>query len=304
MNKNTGILKLSISRKAFISVLTILCCFILCACSSFPYNKVDTSTPHNDNLIVHYLDVGQGDSVFVELPNSQTMLIDAGVKGLGEDIKSYINNLGYLKIDYMIATHPHADHIGSMQYIVENMEIGHIYMPDVSTTTKTFENLLTAISDKSMKIKSAESGMNIINENNLSIEILGPVNIDEVNLNNCSVILKIIYRNNSFLFTGDAEKDELSSVSDDLSANVLKAGHHGSYTSTTKNFLERVNPQIAVISLGRNNEYGHPHKKTIELLNEFEIETYRTDEEGTIIITSDGYNITTQTVGQSIAGDK
>ena len=304
MNKNIRNLKKLIGRRAFIFALVILCCFILSACSYFQNSQVDTNGMHNDNLIVHYLDVGQGDSIFIELPNYQTMLIDAGVKGLGEGIKSYINDLGYSKIDYVIATHPHADHIGSMQYIVENMDIGQIYMPDATAATKTFEKLLIAISEKSMKIKSAESGMSIVNENNLSIDVLGPVNIDEDNLNNCSVVIKIIYKDNSFLFIGDAEKDELSSLNGDLSANVLKVGHHGSNTSTTKKFIEQVDPQIAVISVGKHNEYDHPNKKTIKLLNNFDIEIHRTDEEGTIIISSDGYNITTKTGGQSIAGDE
>lgn len=270
-----------------------------CSCSSNVTSN-QSSFANNQNLVVHYLDVGQGDSIFVELPNSQTMLIDAGIKNEGEGIKNYISSLGYSSIDYLVATHPHADHIGSMAYVVENMNIGSIYMPKVSTTTKTYEKLLTAISDKNLKIKSAHSGMSILNKDNLNVDILGPVTIDEDELNNCSVIIKIKYQNNKFLFIGDAEKDELSSVASDVSADVLKVGHHGSRTSTTKDFLERVNPKIAVISVGKDNDYGHPHKKTINLLNEFDIETYRTDKDGTVTITSDETSIDTQTNGPSI----
>ncbi len=151
-----------------------------------------------------------------------------------KSITEYINNLGYTNIDYLVATHPHADHIGSMAYVVKHNNVGEIYMPKVTTTTKTYENLLTAIADKGLKVKSAKAGMNIIDDNDFSINILAPVTIDEDNLNNCSVILKITYKNDSFLFLGDAEKKELETVTADMSAEVLKVGHHGSRTSTNK----------------------------------------------------------------------
>ncbi len=283
-----------------IIILSVLSCAIfLCSCS-FGFNFTDSNTKAENELVVHYLDVGQGDSIFIELPNSQTMLIDAGVSGLGEGIVSYINDCGYSKINYLVATHPHADHIGSMAYVVKNIDVGEIYMPKVSTTTRTYEKLLTAISDKGLKIKSAHSGMSIADESDFSIDVLGPVTIDEDSLNNCSVLLKITHHNNKFLFIGDAEKQELSTINADLSADVLKVGHHGSRTSTTEDLLERVDPSIAVISLGKDNDYGHPHKSTINLLNEFDVTTYRTDEDGTIIVTSDGSDITTQTGGKSI----
>lgn len=283
--------------KIILSVLS--CAFLLCSCS-FRFNINDSDSKSENDLVVHYLDVGQGDSIFIELPSSETMLIDAGVSGLGEGIVDYINDCGYSKIDYLVATHPHADHIGSMAYVVENMHIGEIYMPKVSTTTRTYEKLLTAISDKGLKIKSAHSGMSIADESDFSIDVLGPVTIDEDSLNNCSVLLKITHKNNKFLFIGDAEKQELGTVNADLSADVLKVGHHGSRTSTTEDLLERVDPSIAVISLGKDNDYGHPHKSTINLLNKFNVATYRTDEDGTIIMSSDGNNIATLTGVKSI----
>ncbi len=290
---------IKISRCINIFISAILVALILSSCSldSLFYEEGNVNT---GNLIAHFLDVGQGDCTFIELPNGETMLIDASVSGLGEGIEDYIKNCGYTKIDYLVATHPHADHIGSMAYIVENMDIGKIYMPNVSTTTRTFENLLTAISEKGMKIQSAKAGMNIFNDGNLYIDILAPVEIVEDDLNNCSIVLKITYENNSFLFTGDAEKAEFETIYEDMSADVLKVPHHGSRTSTYKKFLERVNPQIAVISLGKDNEYGHPHKSTLKYLKEFGVTIYRTDKDATVIVTSDGNDILVETNGKSI----
>lgn len=279
----------------------LICLFTFCSCSfEFTDLNYESYIGSGTDLIVHFLDVGQGDSIFAELPNSETMLIDAGVSGEGEEIISYINNLGYSEIDYLVATHPHADHIGSMAYVVENMDIESIYMPKAEATTRTYEKLLTAISEKGMKIQSASAGMNLIDGGNFTVDILGPVTIDEDNLNNSSVILKMTYGDNRFLFVGDAEKEELSTITSDMSADVLKVGHHGSNTSTTFDFLQEVNPSIAVISLGKDNYYGHPHQSTLELLSQFGVTTYRTDEDGTITIISDGNDITVETGGVSI----
>ena len=223
------------------------------------------------------------------------MLIDAGVSRLGKSIKGYINSLGYNKIDYLVATHPHADHIGSMAYIVDNMNIGEIYMPKVSANTKTYEKLLESISAKGLKIKAAAAGVDILDTEQISVCIAAPVKIDDDELNNCSVVIKIQFENTSFLFTGDAEKEELKDITADISADVLKVGHHGSRTSTSTKFLTKVNPKIAVISLGRDNDYGHPHKSTIKCLNNIGAEIYRTDKDRTIIVTSDGQNISVET---------
>ncbi len=287
-----------------ISLIIALClvCTALCSCSQF-YFESDSSQNADENLVVHFLDVGQGDSIFIEMPDSKTMLIDAGVNMLGKSIMSYISSQGYSKIDYLVATHPHADHIGSMAYIVRNMDIGEIYMPKVSTTTKTYENLLESIADKGLKIKSAKAGVSIIDTENFTVDIVAPATIKEDDLNNCSAVLKMTYDETSFLFTGDAEEDELSEIDADISANVLKVGHHGSSTSTDKDFVKRVCPEIAVISLGADNKYGHPHKSTLKYLKNAGTEIYRTDEDGTVKVTSDGQNISVETGGISMEKD-
>lgn len=283
--------KLNIIVKLLILIVALLTTLSACSLEELfdDYSgKSTVNTANVSDIAVHFLDIGQGDSIFVELPNGECMLIDAGIANKGEFIESYISEAGFDKIDYLVATHPHADHIGSMAYVVSNMDIGQVYMPNVSTTIKTYENLLEAIQKKGLKIKSAKAGMNIVEESDLSVDILAPVKIDEDELNNCSIIIKITYGYDSYLLIGDAEREELDTVSIDMSADVLKVGHHGSRTSTTEKFLEQVNPKYAVISCGADNDYGHPHKETVDLLEKFDVEYYRTDIQGTITVTSDG----------------
>ena len=281
--------------KMLLSTLFVL--LTLCSCN-ISFDNVIT-TPKG-TLAVHFLDIGQGDSIFIELPNSQTMLVDAGENYYGEGIINYIYDCGYEKLDYLVATHPHSDHIGSMSYIVRHMDIDAVYMPKVSTTTKTYENLLDSISNKELKIKTAIAGTKILDVDELEIDILAPVEIYEDDLNNCSVILKITYKDRSFLLTGDAEKKEFEDVYLDMSADVLKVAHHGSSTSTTEEILEKIKPEIAVISLGEDNEYGHPHTSTLKLLNNIDCDIYRTDEDKTVKISTDGENLEVETDRPSI----
>lgn len=284
---------------SFLSLLFSL--LILCSCSfNFNNNNDSESAFQKGILNVHFLDVGQGDSIFIELPDEKTMLIDAGENYHGEGIKNYIGDCGYSKIDYLVATHPHADHIGSMGYIVRNMDIGSVYMPKAAANTKTYENLLESISDKGLKITSAKAGLTIAEESDYTINVVAPVAIDEDNLNNSSAVIKLTYKDNTFLFTGDAEKKELETITYDISADVLKVGHHGSTTSTTEEFLNAVNPTYAVISAGEGNSYGHPHKKTIDLLEEFNCKVYRTDIDKTVVFSSDGKTISVKCGEQSI----
>lgn len=273
--------KFNLFFKSFI--VCILSLFLLCSCDYFYF-----SFDEEDAIKVSFIDVGQGDSVFVQLPNSETLLIDAGVRGVGKDITDYIENSGCEKIDYLIATHPHADHIGSMEYVVEHIDVGKIYMTEAITDTKTFENLLTTIDEQGYKLTKAEAGQTIVKDEDLFVQILGPNEINEDDLNNSSVIVKITYGSDDYLFIGDAEKSELETIPYDLSADVLKVGHHGSNTSTYEELLQKVNPYYAVISCGKNNDYGHPHKETLSLLDDFGIDYYRTDKQGTIVITSHG----------------
>lgn len=251
------------------------------------------SAPDNDNnMIVHFLDVGQGDSEFIEFPDGKCMLIDAGTAEYSQTVTEAIENYGYSAIDYVVATHPHADHIGAMADVVESFDVGEIYMPKVSFNTKTFENLLTAISDKGMSINTAKAGVEIYSDSMLKMEFLAPVSDSYDDLNNYSAVLKITYGNYSFLFTGDAEdiseNEMLLNDSSALASDVLKVGHHGSDSSSTAEFLSAVQPEYAVISCGEGNSYGHPHSETLDRLNAIGTQIYRTDKQGAVTVICDG----------------
>ncbi len=269
---------------------------------------IDTSVSYTPeasalkNLVVHYIDVGQADSIFIELPNSETLLIDAGNEENGPQIVNYIKALGYNKINYLVATHPHADHIGGMAYVVNNLTIGTIYMPKVATTTQTYADLLTAIASKGLTVTTAKAGVSLININDFKVVMLAPNKDQYDDLNNYSAVIKITYKNNSFLFMGDAEELSENEITGDVSADVLKVGHHGSSSSTGQTFLNKVNPKYAVISVGADNDYGHPAQTTLDKLTAIGATIFRTDKDGTVIFTSDGTNITVNKVSSTAAG--
>jgi competence protein ComEC len=257
---------------------------------------LSTTTSYKSDLKVHFIDVGQADCIYVELPNSQKLLIDAGNNEDEATIKKYLASKSVKKLDYFVTTHPHEDHVGAADAVVSSYDIGSIYAPKVSSNTKTFEDFLNAVKKKGPKIKAPEAGSYILNDSNqLSIQVFTPNSAKYDDLNNYSIVLKLKYKNASFLFTGDAEvasENEMLAKKYDLKANVLKVGHHGSTSSTSSAFLSKVNPQSAVISVGRGNDYGHPAQGTLSKLIKANVQVYRTDEAGTIVFTSDGSKIT------------
>lgn len=258
-----------------------------------------SSTPQLTGILtVSYLNVGQADSEFIEFPDGRTMLIDAGNRGDGSNIAQYIKSKGYSKIDYLIATHPHADHIGGMAYIVNNLNIVSVYMPKITSTTETYKELITAINSKGLSIAPAKAGVSIINTADLKVYMIAANSEKYDELNDYSVVLKIIYKNNSFLFTGDAQtlsENEMISKGVDLKSDVLKVAHHGSDTSTGNAFLKAVAPKYSIISVGAGNDYGHPKQLTLNNLNAAGTTVYRTDKDGTVIISSDGTNLSVST---------
>ena len=244
------------------------------------------------NLKVYFIDVGQGDCILIE-DGTSAMLIDAGNPENGPDIVSYIKKLGISKLDFVIATHPHADHIGGMADVINAFDIGRIIMPKVEHTTRTFENLLLTIRNKGLKITAPVPGTEY-RLGNTSFTILAPNSSSYKNLNDYSVVVRLTYGSTSFLFTGDAEQTsekEILAKGYNIKSDVLKVGHHGSKTSTTTRFLDAVSPRYAVICVGANNQYGHPAPETLSKLAERGIKVYRIDEAGTIIATSDGKSI-------------
>ena len=248
-----------------------------------------------ENLIsTHFIDVGQGDSVLIELPNNKNMLIDAGPNSSGDKVVDYIKKNGIDTINYLIGTHPHADHIGGLDDVIESFKIGKIYLPQVNHTTKTYEDVLLAIDAKDKKIQAAKKGLMILENKNLKAEILSPIYDDYQDLNNWSVVVKVDYKDISFLFTGDAEKRverQLINSEVNLESEVYKVAHHGSETSNTAKFLANVKPQVSVISVGKDNNYGHPSRVVINKLKKINSYILRTDIQSNIIVSSNGKNI-------------
>lgn len=254
------------------------------------FNSSNDINLEGNLLKVNYIDVGQGDSIFIELPNQQTMLIDAGERNQDKKVISYIDNLGYSKIDYVVGTHPHTDHIGGLESIIKKYDIGKIYMPKKSSNSKTFVSLLNAIKDKNLKINTAKSGVDIINEDNLDVSLIAPTK-EYNDSNNSSAVVKITYINRCFLFMGDAEIESERSITDNIECDVVKIGHHGSDTSSSDTFVKKTKARYAVISVGKNNIYKHPYESTIKKWESIGAEVLRTDELGDIVISTNGTDI-------------
>ena len=261
-----------------------------------------TNNDINSNLIVSYFDVGQADSILIE-NNNEYMLIDAGNNNDGKLLVKHFIDKEITNFKYIIGTHPHEDHIGGLDDIINNFDIGTIYIPDTITTTKTFVDVLDAIEKKKMTFTVPTIGESFtLGEAIITVLYTGT---DTTDLNNTSIVLRLDFGNTSYLFTGDAtEKTENILLTNNLNlkADVLKVGHHGSKYSTTDKFLEKVNPKYAVISVGKDNSYNHPEDTILNKLNANNIKTYRTDIDGTIIITSNGKNINIKNINTNLDG--
>lgn len=260
------------------------------------FNKDRSDNSKNSLLTAEFFDVGQGDSSLFILPDGKTMLVDAANNSDGRTIVSALNKKGIKKIDYLVATHPHADHIGGMAYVINNVEIGKIFAPKIPSrqvpTSKTYENFLTAVKEKGLKITAASSGP-LFSGDDYIADCLSPVSNEYDDLNNYSVVIHLTYGAHSFLLMGDAEAEveqQLLNNHSNIKSNVIKLGHHGSSTSTTPDFLKNVSPEYAVISCGAGNTYGHPHKKTLNTLNAQKtlISYFRTDTDHAVTFVSDG----------------
>lgn len=259
---------------------------------SILYYSPSYSIPNYD-FIIHYIDVGQGDSALVQT-NNKNLLIDAGTPDSSESLINYLKNLGIKNIDFVVATHPHADHIGGMQSILKEFNVSYFCAPKVTENTDIFKNMIKALKENNISINILSYSHPIDLGENTKVEIYSPSNNEYDNINNYSSLLKISYGKTSFLFTGDAEAEiemEVLKLNKDLKSDVLKVGHHGSITSTTDSFLKEVSPKIAIISSGLDNSYGHPSSQILKKLSDNKSEIFRTDEDGTIILTSDGNSI-------------
>ena len=250
-------------------------------------DKIDAKV--KENFSVSFIDVGQADSVLIRNGN-YNMLIDAGNNEDGEKLVNYFKSLGIEEFTYVFATHPHEDHIGVMDDIINNFKIDNYYMSNKLSTTKTFMDVLDALDGRNLKYTVPNKG-DTLKLGDANIKVIYPGD-DKSNINDSSIVLKITYGKNSFLLTGDATSNvERKIYNEDIKSDVLKVAHHGSSYSSTDVFLDKVKPYYAVISVGKNNIYNHPSNKTLEKLNKRNIKVYRTDLDGTIVFISDGDNL-------------
>lgn len=250
-----------------------------------------TDSNNTDVVKVEYIDVGQADAILIE-NNKKYMLIDAGNNEDGDLLVNYFKDKNITDFEYVVATHPHEDHIGGMDNIIKNFNIKNYYMPDCYTTTKTFEEILDALEEKNLSFETPDIDSEFLLGDAL-FKVLY-TGTDKRDLNNTSIVLRMTYKDVSFMFTGDATNTtEKKILAKDLQSDVLKVGHHGSQYSTSDEFLDKVNPKYAIISVGTGNVYDHPKDITLNKLKG--IEVHRTDKEGTIRVISDGKNIDIET---------
>lgn len=261
----------------------------------------DPSLPTTGEAKVYVIDVGQGESILITTPET-SMLIDAGENDKGDEVLDFIDALGLDKIDYALATHPHSDHIGGLDTVLDNIEVGEVLfgeVPDeIIPTTKTYADVLDAIERNNVPLSLALPGDEYDLGCGAVVTVLGPISQEVTQLNNTSVVCRLDFGETSFLFNGDQEAPMERLLVEHraaLDCDVMTMGHHGSSTSSTQEYVEAVSPQYATISCGKGNKYGHPNREVLELLEEEHIEYYRTDLSGNITFSSNGKKITVRT---------
>lgn len=268
--------------------MAIVMMLLLAGCTEM----VETNAPAvaGKEMTVHFIDVGQGDSIFIQAPNGKTMLVDAGVKGAGKTVVDYLRAQGVQKLDYVVATHPDADHIGGLIAVLNSISIKEFIDSGKIHTSQTYEEMLTLIHDKNIRYTVPAAGDTLALDPEVNVEVLASDENASDN-NDASIVLRVAYNNISFLLMGDADQgieQQLVKSGVDVEATILKAGHHGSNTSSSPDFIEAVSPLATILSYGQDNKYGHPHVEVVDVLKQANSDLYGTAESGTIVVKTDG----------------
>lgn len=275
-----------IKNKYITSYLLIIIIFLILL-NSCTYKTID------GNLEIHFIYVGQGDSILIK-KNNITTIIDAGPSINSKELVKYLKKQNINRINNLILTHPHEDHYGGMNDILSQFKVDNFFSPKVTVDDEDYKYLLYNLKLHNLDIKIIKSGISINIGDDCISKFLAPANTDYDNLNNYSAVLKIQYINNNFILCGDCETEEENEILENyknIKSDVIKLGHHGSKTASSENFLNAISPHIAVISAGVRNKFDHPHKETLDKLIKHNISLYRTDINKTIILNSDGKKI-------------
>lgn len=286
--------KVAKTKKLITSILALI---VIIVAGIMYLNDEQSSKPvdlDGDTVRVHIIDVGQGDCTVFETA-SGNIIFDAGTNESEDELRAYLNNNNLKSFKYAIFTHPHADHIGGADMVINEFDVENVIIPDVETGTKTFEYFMDAIEKKSVNTILAESGKNY-SVGNLNIKILAPNSKSYTEDNNYSIVAKAQFGNKTFMLTGDAEEQSEEEIIEkygisNLKCDFLKVGHHGAANASSEAFINAVRPSIATISCGKGNDYGHPHAETLSKLNTVGATVYRTDELGSIVFECDGNTI-------------
>lgn len=285
------------ANRSFFMIMIILAVFALLY--TFGGDRFGSGAPHlpeEGEIFVHFIDVGQGHAALVQ-SSDNSVLIDGGEPRYGQMLVTYLRNAGVTRLDYVVATHPHSDHIGGLISVLNQKEVGTVIMPDATHNTVAFENFLAAIENHNHNVRMVTVGDHL-SAGIIQMAVLGPIARAAPwaahELNNASVILHMVHGGTSFLFPGDAEREAEAAVlasGADIRSTVLLAGHHGSRTSTTQAFFDAVAPHVVVISSGAGNIHGHPHPEVIDRINAAGVRILRTDELGHILLSTNGEEI-------------
>lgn len=280
----------------------IIACLLTAGCSGTGEQPRIVPGASGD-LVVHFIDVGQGDSTLIEF-RGKTMLIDAGERAMGERVVAYLNDRNIERLDVVVATHAHSDHIGGLPDVISAFPVGEFVDAAQAHPTATYENLLALVEERGIPYTAAERGQTIALAPDLAILILNPAAQPLGDINEDSVVLKATYGDISYLLMADAGEPAEKSMMDarlDLDADVLKVGHHASRYASSADFLAAVSPAISIITVGEGNDYGHPHEEAVERLEATGSRIYRTDLDGTVIVATDGTTLSVTTGGAPAA---